>query len=176
MRLLSTLLTLPVLVVVFAACPKPLAGGDPVVWTKVEGAPATRSLFDDVQREQADVYKQRAHVNKMRAAFVQADEGLCKTDDECVLTPMHCCTCAAGGKTAAAHKDKLPTVLRRRGQACEDYTCAQVVSSDPTCEATRAVCRAGKCVPDVPEGSQGAQAVGGTEKIEPEGDKGEGAP
>jgi hypothetical protein len=53
----------------------------------------------------------------------------------------------------AVHKEKLPDVIKRRGLVCEVYECPQVVSSHPSCEAEKAVCRAGRCEPDVPEGA-----------------------
>jgi hypothetical protein len=175
MRLCLVLMPL-FLVALAAGCPKEMNAGDPVEWTKVEGAPESRDLFDDAHRKKADGYKQRAHVAKMRAAFVRPEETTCTVDDDCVLTPQHCCTCAAGGRAMAVHKDKLPSLLQRRGQACDDYTCAQIVSSDPSCDATRAACRDGKCVPNTPAGAKPVGAVGGTAPIPPEDSEDKGQP
>ncbi len=139
---------LPLLLLV-AACPKPLPPEDS--WTPVKGADSGGGEAPEqvAQREKLRQIALEARVNKMRAALISADEARCSVDDDCALTSFHCCGCSAGGKAAAVHKDKLAEVLQRRGVVCGEYACAQVVSDDPTCAATHAVCREGKCVPEV---------------------------
>lgn len=137
-----------------AACPQPLPAEEG--WKPVEGAPATRASATDDQRKEVQRIALEARVKKMRAALISDDEKQCTKDDECELTSFHCCNCTAGGRMAAVSKEKVPDVLKRRGVVCEEYACAQVISDDPSCGATRAVCREGKCVPDVPAAAPGA--------------------
>lgn len=154
-----------------AGCPQPLVAEEN--WQPVEGAPTTRSAVSEEQRKEVQRIALEGRVRKMRAALVSEADATCTKDDECELTSFHCCNCASGGKMSAANKEKLPQLLQRRGIICEDYACAQVVSDDPTCSATTAVCREGKCVPDVkasaPTGVQGV----GTEPIPDEPAAGE---
>ena len=150
LSLAASTLTGTLLLSLLAACPKPVQTQE--VWEPVEGAPASRSLFSDEQKAVAAQYQAKAHLTKMRSAFVKDVERVCKVDDDCVLTPMHCCTCASGGQSVAVHKEKLPPVIQRRGVVCQEYNCTQVVSAHRTCEAERAICREGQCVPDIPEG------------------------
>lgn len=99
-------------------------------------------------------------LEKLQLGFVREPEQECKADADCVLTPRFCCGCTANGAMVGIHKDKLQDVLYRRVVACKEYVCAQAMSTDPSCEAARAVCRAGKCVPDAPAGKPGAGGLG----------------
>ncbi len=147
-------------------CPQPIAAQDE--WRQVEGAPATRSLFSDEQKQRAEEVKHKAHVNKMRAAFVSNEERACQRDEECALTSAHCCNCATGGTMQGIQRDKVRDVLQRRGIICAESACPQVISDDPSCAAERAVCQDGLCVPDVPAGAGGPAGIG----VEPIPDEG----
>lgn len=156
---------LPLLtVVVLLGCSKSNEGE----WVPVE-IPKTEepalSPEEQEQRENVRRLAMEARVNKMRAALIKDDEATCTRDEECELTAFHCCNCGGGGRMAAARSDALPEVLRRRGIVCAEYACAQVVSDDPTCSAERAVCREGKCVPDVPASTPPAPEGIGVEPI-----------
>lgn len=140
-----------------AGCPKPLVAEES--WQPVEGAPTTRSSISDEQRKEVQRIALEGRVRKMRAALVSEAEAQCTKDDDCELTAFHCCNCASGGRMAAVNKEKLPELLQRRGIVCQEYACAQVVSDDPTCSATAAVCREGKCVPEVPDSAKAPAGV-----------------
>jgi hypothetical protein len=171
----SPVLSSSLVALLLGGCPEKLP--EKGKWTKVEDAPASRSLFTEEQKQKAVDAKTRAHIRKMREAFVKAEERSCKVDDDCVLTPYHCCECGANGQKDAVHKEQLPEVIKRRGPVCSEMSCAQVVSTHASCNATGAVCRSGQCVPDVPGGAAPAPSGVGVEKI-PDDDapSGEAAP
>lgn len=175
---LLALFCLPLLAAL-SACPKPLPPEEN--WQPFPGAPATRKAESQVSEEQKQRVQRlvlEAKIRKMRAAFVKPGEKTCTTDADCTLTPLHCCSCAAGGQMDAVRAEDLPAVIKRRGHICEDYACPQVVSTHLSCNATKAVCREGACVPDVPEGAaEGPKGIG-EEPIpeKPPADKGDEAP
>ena len=147
-------------------CPKPLA--DDERWIPVESEANAGEASDAEtaeQRERVRRVAMEARVKKMRAALISADEATCTADADCDLTSFHCCSCSAGGQMAAVNKAKLPDLLKRRGIVCQECACAQVVSDHPSCAAERAVCREGRCVPDVPAGSPPLQEGVGVEPI-----------
>lgn len=137
---------LPLLTLASLGCSKANEGE----WVPVENTATSASSPEEEQRRE-EVFRiaMEARVNKMRAALIRPEEATCTRDEECELTDFHCCNCTAGGRMAAVRADALPDVLKRRGITCPEYACPQVVSDDPTCAAERAVCREGKCVPDV---------------------------
>lgn len=69
----------------------------------------------------------------------------CKVDSDCALVPADCCDCSNGGKQKAILARDKATYERARQGRCADTLCAAVVSQDPSCAATSAVCKEGKC-------------------------------
>ena len=62
----------------------------------------------------------------------------CTTADDCALVDA-CCGCNAGGKKIAIRKDAVAGFESSRAQRCGDQVCAQVISTDPSCDA-EAIC------------------------------------
>jgi hypothetical protein len=105
-------------------------------------------LTEQGKAHQAEMDKRK--LEKLQLGFVREPEQKCVADADCVLTPRFCCGCTANGAMVGVHKDKLQELLYRRVVACKEHLCPQVMSSDPSCEAKRAVCRGGVCVADAP--------------------------
>lgn len=80
---------------------------------------------------------------------ITAADQQCSQDSECALTTADCCGCNAAGKQIGVRADVVASLAQRRAPVCAGVSCAQSISDDPTCTATKAVCRAGKCEPDV---------------------------
>ncbi len=90
------------------------------------------------------------------------DEQRCAADADCVLATFDCCGCNALGHQVGVRKDRAEALAARRLPICGTIACAQGMSDDPSCVATRAVCRDGRCAPD----TAAAPAAGvGVEKI-----------
>ena len=62
----------------------------------------------------------------------------CTTSDDCDLVDA-CCGCNAGGRKLAIRKDAVAGFLASREQRCGGVMCAQVISTDPSCDA-EAIC------------------------------------
>jgi hypothetical protein len=62
----------------------------------------------------------------------------CTTADDCALVDA-CCGCNAGGKQIAIRKDDVAAFLASRDQRCAGVMCAQMISTDPSCDA-EAIC------------------------------------
>jgi len=62
----------------------------------------------------------------------------CTTADDCDLVDA-CCGCNAGGKKFAIRKDAVAGFLASREQRCGGVVCAQMISTDPSCDA-EAIC------------------------------------
>ena len=69
----------------------------------------------------------------------------CQVDSDCVLVPDDCCGCTGGGKQRALPKKGKAGFERARQARCADTMCPAVMSQDPSCAATSAVCKEGKC-------------------------------
>lgn len=80
---------------------------------------------------------------------ITAADQQCTNDSECALTTADCCGCNAAGKQIGVRADVVAALAQRRAPVCGAVSCAQSLSDDPSCTATKAVCRAGKCEPDV---------------------------
>ena len=74
-----------------------------------------------------------------------AGPAACHVDSDCVLVPDDCCGCPGGGKQKAIPKKDKASYQRARQARCADTLCAAVISQDPSCAATSAVCKEGKC-------------------------------
>jgi hypothetical protein len=98
--------------------------------------------------KRAKEVRARLRVETMRMAFLTDAERECTEDSQCTLTPLHCCNCTGNGELTAVNANLLGQVLSRRAGICADYSCAQAMSSHPSCSARTAVCREGKCVPN----------------------------
>ncbi len=79
---------------------------------------------------------------------ITAADQQCAQDSDCALTTADCCGCNASGKQIGVRADVVAALAQRRAPVCSGVSCAQSVSDDPTCTATKAVCKAGKCEPD----------------------------
>jgi hypothetical protein len=62
----------------------------------------------------------------------------CTTADDCDLVDA-CCGCNAGGKKFAIRKDAVAGFMASREQRCGNVVCAQMISTDPSCDA-EAIC------------------------------------
>ena len=58
----------------------------------------------------------------------------CTTADDCELVDA-CCGCNAGGRKLAIRKDAVAAFQSTHEQRCGDQMCAQVISTDPSCDA-----------------------------------------
>jgi hypothetical protein len=80
---------------------------------------------------------------------VTAADQQCTQDSDCALTTADCCGCTSLGKQIGVRADVVAALAQRRAPVCASVSCAQSMSDDPSCTATKAVCKAGKCEPDV---------------------------
>jgi hypothetical protein len=62
----------------------------------------------------------------------------CTSADDCALVDA-CCGCNAGGKKLAIRKDAVAGFEASRAERCGDVMCAQMISTDPSCDA-EAIC------------------------------------
>ncbi|HET7504844.1 MAG TPA: hypothetical protein VFK02_27665 [Kofleriaceae bacterium] len=62
----------------------------------------------------------------------------CTSADDCTLVDA-CCGCNAGGKQLAIRKDAVAAFQASREQRCGSVMCAQMISTDPSCDA-EAIC------------------------------------
>lgn len=68
----------------------------------------------------------------------------CKTAEDCTLVQA-CCGCNAGGRQLAIRADAAAAFESSREQRCGGNMCAQMISTDPSCDA-EATCGAnGHC-------------------------------
>jgi hypothetical protein len=58
----------------------------------------------------------------------------CKVSEDCALVQA-CCGCSAGGKQIAIRADAVASFEATRAQRCGGQMCAQMVSTDPSCDA-----------------------------------------
>ena len=68
----------------------------------------------------------------------------CTTTDDCDLVDA-CCGCNAGGKKIAIRKDAVAGFERTRDQRCAGQMCAQMISTDPSCDAEATCGSNGRC-------------------------------
>jgi hypothetical protein len=87
---------------------------------------------------------------EMMSVHVTSSERRCSTDADCVVVTEDCCGCAALGRQTGVRADQVARLNERRGPVCAQTLCESAMSDDPTCRATRAVCRSGLCAADVP--------------------------
>jgi len=92
-------------------------------------------------------------VQQRQYALIRPEEQNCKSDDDCRLATVHCCSCERGGALAAMRKDQFSSIIKRRVRGCEGNACPQMVSRHPSCQAKRAICKDEKCVVDRPADS-----------------------
>jgi hypothetical protein len=62
----------------------------------------------------------------------------CTTAADCALVE-ECCGCNAGGKKIAIRMDAVASFESSRAERCGDVMCAQMISTDPSCDA-EAIC------------------------------------
>ncbi len=58
----------------------------------------------------------------------------CSSGDDCALVQA-CCGCNAGGKQIAIRADAVASFDASREQRCAGQMCAQMISTDPSCDA-----------------------------------------
>src|SRR5262245_59432955 len=66
----------------------------------------------------------------------------CRKDADCVLVPDDCCPCSAGGKQRAIPLAKRDAYEKERRERCAETMCTSMMSTDPSCSATKAICKA----------------------------------
>ena len=76
------------------------------------------------------------------------DERRCKVNADCTLTTADCCGCNSGGLQVGVRADKLAALGARRAPVCSAVICVERMSDDPSCEARKARCDNGLCVPE----------------------------
>jgi hypothetical protein len=81
---------------------------------------------------------------------VTLDERRCTANADCALITEDCCGCDSGGKQVGVRKDAIAELGARRTPICSQVVCSQQLSDDDSCDARRARCMEGQCVPDVP--------------------------
>jgi len=81
----------------------------------------------------------------LSASSPAAAAATCQADSDCVLVPDDCCGCTGGGKQKALPKKDRTGHERARQVRCAGTLCAAVMSHDPSCAATSAICKEGKC-------------------------------
>jgi hypothetical protein len=70
---------------------------------------------------------------------------VCKVDRDCVLVVDGCCSCTEGGKQRAVPVAARSSYESRRKAMCRQTMCPALMSEDPSCLASRAVCKDGAC-------------------------------
>jgi hypothetical protein len=79
------------------------------------------------------------------SAKSKATAAACRKDADCVLVADDCCPCTAGGKQRAIPAKDRAAYERARSEKCAETMCTAAMSTDPSCSATKAVCKAGAC-------------------------------
>lgn len=69
----------------------------------------------------------------------------CKVSEDCALVQA-CCGCSAGGKQIAIRADAVASFEAGRPARCGGNMCAQVISTDPSCDAEAVCGQSGRCV------------------------------
>jgi hypothetical protein len=150
----------------FIACPLQLAPPDPL------GPPQIHKVNkpDNPElRKRQEKARDKEKFQRMKRVFLSDDEQSCKRDDECTITNYHCCSCMGNGRQVGVRKDRLKSVMARRVHLCDEMVCPQMVSGDPSCKATRALCKQGQCVIDPASAPANKPPQGiGVEDIPPE--------
>jgi hypothetical protein len=78
-----------------------------------------------------------------------ADEQSCSRDQDCTLVD-DCCGCAAGGSRTAVRADAVESLETQAAAQCGERTCAEgIASNHRSCEASAAICRGGRCIPQL---------------------------
>src|SRR6185369_17222980 len=122
----------------------------------VVAAAAALAVIASVAAAGATAAETRARGKKPDAAAAA-----CKRDADCVLVPVDCCPCSAGGQQRALPAKEKAAYERERQGRCADTMCTAMMSTDPSCEATKAVCKAGACALGGPPPSAGAGGAAG---------------
>ncbi|HMG56111.1 MAG TPA: hypothetical protein VK601_21580 [Kofleriaceae bacterium] len=68
----------------------------------------------------------------------------CSTGDDCDLVDA-CCGCSAGGKRMAIRRDAVAGFVATHDQRCAGVMCAQMISTDPSCDAEAVCGNRGRC-------------------------------
>lgn len=69
----------------------------------------------------------------------------CKVSEDCALVQA-CCGCNAGGKQIAIRADAVVSFEASREQRCGGQMCAQMISTDPSCDAEAVCGQNGRCI------------------------------
>ena len=129
----------------FAACPVDLP--QQKGWKKVDlerSVDEKRLLAEKEKRIRTQ--EAQALLKRRQIAFIQPEERVCESDEDCRLVADHCCSCERGGKMTAMRKDLFTEMVKRRVYGCEGYACNQAISTDPSCTAKKAQCVDRQCV------------------------------
>jgi hypothetical protein len=69
----------------------------------------------------------------------------CKGSEDCALIQA-CCGCSAGGKQIAIRADAVASFEASRETRCAGQMCAQMISTDPSCDAEAVCGQNGRCI------------------------------
>ena len=68
----------------------------------------------------------------------------CKVSEDCALVQA-CCGCSAGGKQIAIRADAVASFEASRESRCAGQMCAQMISTDASCDAEATCGQNGRC-------------------------------
>jgi hypothetical protein len=71
---------------------------------------------------------------------------ICKRNAECMIVDADCCGCHHGGKQKAISVYDYESWKAHQDSVCVEKMCTQVISQDPSCSMSNAICMNGKCV------------------------------
>lgn len=81
-------------------------------------------------------------------AQASSEDQTCSRDSECVLV-QDCCGCQRQGRQLAVHRDRVEALVQASSAECSAVSCMVAESSHRSCGASVAVCRGGRCIPQV---------------------------
>ena len=168
LRAAVTLLSTTALLVGLGACAKPAVGTERDATVVRQANTTSGSRLTPQQIEQQKQLRQQAakrRVEIQRAGYVKPEEQQCTSDEQCGLVAMHCCSCDYRGQLVGINREHIPQLAVRRTGVCQTYECTAQKSDHQSCQAKKAVCKGGRCVPDL-AGTTPPPAGIGVEPIE----------
>lgn len=70
----------------------------------------------------------------------------CSKDSDCMMLSAGCCSCSHGGKNVAILRSSQQEYMQKNHKDCATTMCAAVISNDPSCKKSQAVCRNHECM------------------------------
>ena len=119
---------------------------EPAIMVRFDAADlASRGDFSVVAKDAASAPAQGSTVDAGGTATVEKTKRTqCKSDADCVLVPVECCSCANGGRLRAIAKHDEDAARAAQTKKCADVMCTMMVSTDPSC-GQRPSCVANQC-------------------------------